>query len=56
MSFAENQITLPGSSENTRPLKECSRCATHKEPSGGVELSKGKWVCAACWVRRVAKA
>ncbi len=56
MSFAQHQIVLPGSSENTRPLKECSRCGAEKEPSGGVELSKGTWVCAPCWVRRVAKA
>lgn len=47
---------LDGSPKSDRPLKQCSTpgCGP-KDPSGGIELSPTKWVCASCWRARKAK-
>lgn len=44
---------LDGSTKNSHPLKQCSTpgCG-YKEPSGGIELTKTKWVCSSCWRAR----
>lgn len=42
--------TLPGSTKNSQPLKECSKCGGKKEPAGGIQMSPGKWRCSSCWI------
>lgn len=48
MSSSVN-ITLPGSTKNTQPLKECAKCGQMREPTGGVNMTPSKWHCASCW-------
>lgn len=32
------------------PLKTCQRCHKPAEQVGGIEM-RGKWFCAACWIK-----
>jgi hypothetical protein len=32
-----------------RSLKLCSKCASQRDPGGGVSLSSEKWICGSCW-------
>ncbi len=52
MSFLNVDLNLKGANKNHRPLKECSRCKENREPSGGIEMGS-KWICAACWQKKV---
>lgn len=44
-----NDITLPGSSQSSYALRECSQCKEDKRPDGGAQLRPGRWLCARCW-------
>lgn len=34
-------------------FKLCTKCGNSRPPEGGIELSRTRWVCAKCWIRRV---
>lgn len=56
MSFVKHQITL--GAQHKQPLhtyKTCSKCEQQRIPEGGIELSPGKWICAACWAKRASR-
>lgn len=44
---------LDGAPKSTQPLKRCGSCAGEKDPAGGVAMSASKWICSACWYKRV---
>ncbi len=47
--MSDSPVLLPGSTKNSSPLKECSKCGNKREPAGGIQLSPSKWRCASCW-------
>lgn len=42
-------ILLPGTPQNTQPLRECDACHEKRDPEGGVRLNAKRWVCGGCW-------
>lgn len=55
MSFVKNQMQLAGSLTHGHRLRECAQCGHQREPSGGIELRPGRWICANCWTLRQQK-
>ena len=55
MSFVHMPVQLAGSLKSTHKLRECSKCGHQREPSGGIEMGPGRWICAPCWTRRAQK-
>jgi formylmethanofuran dehydrogenase subunit E len=54
MSFAKHGLSLPNSTKNNGLKKVCSKCEQERIPEGGIEMA-GKWICAACWIKRKIK-
>lgn len=35
-------------------MKTCHKCQVDRIPDGGVQTGPDRWVCASCWIKRVA--
>lgn len=55
MSFVKQGINLKGNvSQPVHRFKLCDQCETKKPPEGGMDMGRGRWICAACWTKRAA--
>lgn len=52
MSFAKQQLKLPGSGIQGQKYKTCAKCSKDQPPEGGIEMSPTRWVCVLCWTRK----
>lgn len=55
MSFVRQHLSLP---RNTPPqpshlFRDCAKCQESRPPEGGIEMAPGRWLCAACWTKRM---
>jgi hypothetical protein len=49
---ATTPVSLPGSTVDKGPLRNCNRCEIDKPRGGGIEVGPGRWNCADCWKQR----
>ena len=53
MSFVTKQINLKGNvTQPAHRFKRCDKCETEKPPEGGMDMGRGRWICAVCWTRK----
>lgn len=55
MSFVNQQIQLKAAARPVHQLKLCAKCETKKPPEGGIDMGRGRWVCAACWTHQATR-
>jgi len=55
MSFVKKQLDLRKSPPNAHPFKLCAKCEERKPPEGGMDMGRGRWMCAECWNKRAIK-
>lgn len=55
MSFVNQQIQLKAAARPVHQLKLCAKCETKKPPEGGIDMGRGRWVCAACWTHKATR-
>lgn len=36
-------------------MKYCNECKKERLPEGGVDLGRGRWMCASCWAHKAAR-
>lgn len=58
MSFVKQRIELPNSANTAvtaHKFKLCAKCEEKKPPEGGIDMGRGRWLCAACWTRQATR-
>lgn len=55
MSFVKQQLKLTNEPRNAHPFKLCAKCEERKPPEGGMDMGRGRWICAACWTHRATR-
>lgn len=55
MSFVNQQIQLKAAARPVHQLKLCAKCETKKPPEGGIDMGRGRWMCAACWTHKATR-
>lgn len=53
VSFVKQSINLKGNvAQPAHRFKTCDKCETKKPPEGGMDMGRGRWICAACWTQK----
>lgn len=55
MSFVKQQLQLKAATRPVHQLKLCTKCEEKKQPEGGIDMGRGRWVCAACWTHKATR-